>query len=430
MAKLTALALKAKLVTIGKEVQTSPIRIGDERGLHLLVKANQVGAGSWVLRYTFAGKRKDMGLGAYPGVSLAEARETVEKAHQQIRRGEDPMAHRQASKQALIEAARQPAEKLITFRDACLATVEAKRGGWSNPKHAAQWMATLEQHAFPVIGGRPVAEIDLAAVLQVLHPIWPKIPETASRLRQRIEATLDLARVRGWREGDNPARWRGLLSEELPPPRRVQRVAHRPALPWQEMPHFWAALCTVDGMGAKALRFSILTAARTGEVRGMRWREVDLAAGVWSVPALRMKARRLHRVPLSDAACRLLHELQPFARSGDDLVFPSARSASPLSDMTISAVIRRMNEDAGTSAASLPRWRDHEGRAIVPHGLRSTFRDWAGETREEGREVVERALAHTIKDKVEAAYARSDLLEKRRALMQAWAFWCTDAVTP
>jgi integrase len=424
MVQLTALALKAQLTALAKTPRSTPVRISDARGLHLLVKPNQAGAGAWVLRYTFAGKRKDMGLGAYPTVSLAEARQAVEAAHALLRRGEDPLATRQTSRQVLVEASRTEALQIITFRDAALATIEAKRGGWSNPKHAAQWLATLEQHAFPQIGAIAVAQVDLDAVLCVLRPIWPVIPETASRLRQRIEAVLDLARVRNWRTGENPARWRGLLSEELPPPRRVQRVVHRPALPWQQMPAFWSALAEVEGMGADALRFAILTAARTGEVRGMTWREVDLSAALWSVPGSRMKARRLHRVPLAPQAYDLLRELQPTQPRLDALVFPSLRG-KPLSDMTISAVIRRMNEAAESVSGDLPLWHDHEGRAVVPHGFRSTFRDWAGETREEGREIIERALAHTLKDKVEAAYARSDLLEKRRPLMKAWAGWCT-----
>lgn len=425
MAALTATALKSKLLALGKQPPASPVRIGDGKGLHLLVKPTQGATGAWVLRYTFAGKRKDMGLGAYPAVSLAEARQAAEEAHALIRSGIDPLNARQAHKQALVAAAQKVEEKPITFREAALATVEAKRGGWSNPKHAAQWLATLEQHAFPSMAEMPIAQIDLVAVLGALRPIWPVIPETASRLRQRIEAILDLARVRGWRSGENPARWRGLLSEELPPPRRVQRVAHRPALPWQQMPAFWGALSEVEGMGAAALRFAILTAARTGEVRGMLWREVDLDAKLWTVPGHRMKARRTHRVPLAPAACDLLQNLRPHRPTPEAAVFPSILGKS-LSDMTISAVIRRMNEAAEANApGTLPRWRDHEGRAVVPHGFRSTFRDWAGETRDEGREVIERALAHTLKDKVEAAYARSDLLEKRRPLMEAWASWCT-----
>jgi signal transduction histidine kinase len=282
MASLTSTALKAKLSTLAKQSLSSPLRIGDGRGLHLLVKPNQGASGAWVLRYTFAGKRKDMGLGAYPTVGLAEVRQAVEEAHALLRSGVDPLAARQARKEALARSAQEETRKAITFREAALETMAAKRGGWSNTKHAAQWLATLEQHAFPQLGALHVAEVNLPAVLGVLRPIWPIIPETASRLRQRIEAVLDLARVRGWRAGENPARWRGLLSEELPPPRRVRRVVHRPALPWQQLPEFWIALSAVEGMGALALRFAILTAARTGEVRGMTWREVDLDAALWT----------------------------------------------------------------------------------------------------------------------------------------------------
>lgn len=425
MGDLTSVGLKAKLAALGKRPFTAPVRIGDGGGLHLLVKPGNTAGGAWVLRYTFGGKRRDMGLGAFPTVTLAEARDAAEEARKLLRQGVDPLAHRDATKAAQVQAVAEAEAKAVTFRDAAKATVEAKRDGWSNPKHAAQWLATLEQHAFPHIGDVPVGEVDVSAVLRVLRPIWPRIPETASRLRQRMEAVLDLARVRGWREGDNPARWRGLLSEELPPPRKVQRVEHRPALPWQRMPEFWQALDVVDGMGAAALRFAILTAARTGEVRGMTWREVDMAAALWIVPAARMKARRTHRVPLSAAALDVLRTVRPDRPRMDDYVFPNTEGGM-LSDMTVSAVVRRMNEPAeGDDPEAPPRWCDHEGRAVVPHGFRSTFRDWAGETRNEGREVAEFALAHVIKNKSELAYARSDLLERRRPLMEAWGEWCS-----
>jgi integrase len=255
-----------------------------------------------------------------------------------------------------------------------------------------------------------------------LRPIWQRIPETASRIRQRMEAVLDAARVKGWRTGENPAHWKGHLAGELPQPRKVKRVKHRPALAWQEICALMAALAERDGIAALALLFVILTAARTGEVRGMRWREVDLDAKVWNVPGDRMKAGRLHRVALSPAAMAVLAEVLPLMKQPGDLVFPSARQGKPLSDMALSEVVRRMNE--GGEEGALPTWRDVEGRAVVPHGFRSTFRDWAGETRPEGREVVEAALAHTVKDKAEAAYARSDLLEKRRPLMDAWGEQC------
>ena len=277
-----------------------------------------------------------------------------------------------------------------------------------------------KRYLFPAIGDMPVAAVGTEDVLRVLRPIWERIPETASRVRQRIEAVLDAARVKGWCTGENPARWKGHLAGALPQPRKVKRVRHRPALAWQEIGAFMSALAARDGIAAQALRFTILTAARTGEVRGMRWREVDLETKVWSVPGDRMKAARLHRVPLSPAALAVLEEVRPLMRQVDDLVFPSGHQRKPLSGMALSEVVRRMN--ATDDADALPRWRDAEGRAIVPHGFRSTFRDWAGETRPEGREVVEAALAHTIKDK--AAYARSDLLEKRRPLMDAWGKQC------
>ena len=424
MADLTTTGLKADLSKLAKEPFTAPVRIGDGGGLHLLIKPGNATSGAWVLRYTFGARRRDMGLGAYPEVGLAEARRAAEEARKLLRGGVDPLAARKASKVAQAQAAAEARAKAVTFREAAEATVKAKREGWSNSKHAAQWLATLEQHVFPHLGDVPVGEVDVTAVLRVLRPIWPRIPETASRVRQRMEVILDLARVRRWREGENPARWRGLLSEELPQPRRVRRVAHRPALPWQEMPAFWTALAEVDGMGAAALRFAVLTAARTGEVRGMKWREVDLDARLWTVPGARMKARRVHRVPLSAAALDVLRAVHFDQSRRDDHVFPGADGAM-LSDMTVSAVVRRMNEPAeGADPDTPPRWRDHEDRAVVPHGFRSTFRDWAGETRTEGREVIEHALAHTIKDKAEAAYARSDLLEKRRPLMEAWGEWC------
>ena len=295
--------------------------------------------------------------------------------------------------------------------------------GWKNPKHGAQWAATLEQYVYPEIGSTPVARIGTDDVLRVLRPIWERIPETASRVRQRIEAVLDAARVKGWRMGENPARWRGHLAGELPPPGKIKRIAHRPALAWQQMSAFMAALTEREGMAAKAVRLAILTATRTGEVRGMRWREVNWEAKVWVIPGQRMKAGRLHRVPLSPAALAVLAEVRPLMTSSGDLVFPSATGNKPLSDMALSMLVRGMAAD-GLAEGEPPRWRDAEGRAVVPHGFRSTFRDWAGETRNDGHAVVEAALAHTIKNKAEAAYARSDLLEKRRVLMDAWAQHC------
>jgi len=371
-----------------------------------------------------AGKAREMGLGPLgdgpDGVPLARARILAAEARAKLRGGIDPIAERQASREARARAAAEAPER--TFRVAARALVDSKQAGWRNAKHGAQWLATLEAYAFPVLGDKTVAEITTDDVLKVLRPIWERVPETASRVRQRMEAVLDAARVKGLRTGENPARWRGHLAGELPEPRKVKRVQHRPALPWERMGEFMDALSQRDGMAPLALRFVILTAARTGEVRHMRWQEVDLENQVWVVPGDRMKAGKTHRVPLSPGALALLTEVQPLQTKLGDLVFPSGRRNVALSDMALSEVVRRMNE--GSKVGDRPRWSDAEGRPVVPHGFRSTFRDWAGETRPEGQEVVERALAHTIRNKAEAAYARSDLLEKRRPLMVAWAEHC------
>jgi integrase len=399
-----------------------PIRFGDGGGLYLQVAVGNTK--SWLFRYTLRGKAREMGLGPAgekpPTVPLAKARLMAAQNREVLREGRDPLVERAAARVARSRAEADAAER--TFSAAAVALVDSKRSGWRSTKHAAQWMATLEVHAFPVIGDLPVHDVGTDEVLRVLRPIWERIPETASRLRQRIEAVLDAARVKGWRVGENPARWKGHLAGELPQPRKVKRVRHRPALEWRDIGAFMAALGEREGISPLALRFVILTAARTGEVRGMLWREVDLDAKVWTVPADRMKAARLHRVPLSPAALGVLDEVRPLMRSSADLVFPSVRKNVALSDMALSEVVRRMND---AEDGVLPRWRDAEGRTVVPHGFRSTFRDWAGETRPEGREVVEKALAHSVRDKSEAAYARSDLLEKRRPLMDAWADQCS-----
>jgi integrase len=420
MVKLTAVAVRAAKHNPAKG--SRPIRVGDSDGLYLQVAPG--GTKSWLFRYTLRGKAREMGLGPVgeppAGVPLAKARLLAGEARALLRDGRDPLVERAAGRVARQRAETEASER--TFRAAATALVDSNRSGWRNAKHAAQWLATLEAHAFTAIGDLPVAAVGTDEVLRILRPIWERIPETASRVRQRIEAVLDGARVKGWRTGENPARWKGHLAGELPQPRKVQRVRHRPALAWQDVSAFMAALRKRDGISAQALRFVILTAARTGEVRGMRWREVDLDAKVWVVPGDRMKAGRTHRVPLSPAALEALAEVRPLMNGFDGLVFPSLRKNAPLSDMALSEVARRMND--ASEYGGLPRWRDAEGRAVVPHGFRSTFRDWAGETRPEGREVVEAALAHTIKDKAEAAYARSDLLEKRRPLMDAWAEQC------
>jgi len=408
-----------------------PVRIGDGGGLYLQIAPG--GSKSWLFRFRLREKDREMGLGSADpdgrsgGVTLAEARERAATARKLVREGVDPIEarqHEEAARQAAEEAAARAAAPR-TFRDVAETFLADREGGWSNPKHRAQWEATLRSLAYPTLGALAVETIGTEEVLTVLRAIWTETPETASRLRGRIEAVLSFAKARGWREGENPARWRGHLDHMLANPRKVKRPEHRPALPWRDMPTFMAEMLKREGVAIHALAFAILTAARTGEVRLARWREIDRENRVWTVPAARMKARRVHRVPLSAAALAVLDAVAELARDGESLIFPSAlRKNAPLSDMTLSAVVRRMNEDAG---GELPRWRDAEGRAVVPHGFRSTFRDWAGETRPEGREVAEAALAHVIKGKAEAAYARSDLLERRRPLMDAWGEWCGKA---
>ncbi|MFK7941453.1 MAG: tyrosine-type recombinase/integrase [Paracoccaceae bacterium] len=369
-----------------KAETAKPGRHGDGRGLFLYVKPS--GSRSWVLRYQVQGRRRDLGLGSYPDVSLAMARERASDARRMIANGEDPISQRQQAKPK-------------TFKDAALELIDSKRPGWKNAKHAAQWTSTLETYVFPKIGQVQVAKLETADVIGALTPIWSSKPETANRVRQRIEAVIDYATALGIRSGDNPARWRGHLDHLLPKPTKVRAVKHHAALPHAEMADFMGDLETRNGTAARALAFTILTAARSGETRGMTWAEVDLERRIWTIPAERMKAGKEHRVPLTNAAIEQLG-----ARRADDaLVFESeAKPGRPISDMSMTAVLRRMGRDG-----------------ITVHGFRSTFRDWAGETTGFPREVIEAALAHGIKDKAEAAYARSDLFDKRRNLMDAWA---------
>ncbi|MAI44400.1 MAG: DUF4102 domain-containing protein [Hyphomicrobiaceae bacterium TMED74] len=362
-----------------------PGRHSDGKGLMLLVKKS--GARSWVFRYQLNGKRRDMGLGPYPEVSLAAAREKVVALRRQLLEGPDPL--------------NSASERIFTFQDLAAELIESKRPGWKNAKHAAQWTSTLETYAYPTLSKMDVRNIDTPHVHALLKQIWTKKPETASRVRQRIEAVLDYATALGLRDGANPARWRGHLQNILPRPSSIRPVQHHPALDWQEMPTFMAELTKREGVSAIALMFTILTSARSGEVRGMRWREISLNSGVWTIPADRMKASKEHRVPVAPQAVALLGN----PGEADQLIFGNPIHPSrPLSDMALTSVLRKM------------------GRSdITVHGFRSTFRDWAGETTSFSREVIEAALAHQLKDKAEAAYARGDLFAKRRKLMEAWA---------
>jgi integrase len=320
----------------------------------------------------------------------------------------------------------------VTFQQAAEALHRSKAPEWKNPKHGAQWLASMEAHVFPLIGKQPVAIVGTDDVLRVLQPIWTKTPETASRVRGRIEGVLNYAAATGLRpRGLNPATWRGHLSEVLGAPTKLKALARRekgkgdnfPSLPWQDMPAFMNALQARAGMAALALRFSILTGARTGEARGMTWGEVDEAAALWVVPGARMKAGKVHFVPLSPAALAVLAEVKPLAAGRDSLVFPGQRAGKPLSDMSLSMLVRGMAADK-LAEDELPRWRDAEGRLPVPHGFRASFKSWSL-AQGWGDHLSEKALAHTDKDKVRAAYARDALVEERRPMMAAWAALCT-----
>lgn len=388
--KLTALKLKAL---------THPGRYGDGDGLWLQVR--DAAHRSWLFRYVGSGKPRQMGLGPFPDVSLAEAREMARECRAQVRRGLDPIEERRRAKEAARDTSR-----LLTFRQVADRYLAAHEASWRNEKHRYQWRQTLDV-ACQEIGRVPVATIATGDVMRVLEPIWREKPETASRLRGRIESVIDYATAHGWRQGDNPARWRGHLAKLLPAPTKVAKVEHHAALPWSEIGTFMAELRDESGVAARALEFTILTAARTGEVIGAQWPEIDLGAGLWTVPASRMKAGREHRVPLSDPAVLVLEGMQKARERADGWVFPGGRAGRPLSNMAMTALLRRMNRGE-----------------LTVHGFRSTFRDWAAEATNYPRELPEQALAHTLGDKVEAAYRRSDLFEKRRRLMADWAEFC------
>ncbi len=386
-------------LAVSKLRRTGLHAVGGINGLGL--KVMPAGSRAWVLRTVVAGKRREYGLGGYPTVTLASARERARAMLDQLFAGIDPAVTKKQAKSALA-AQRAKAVNFKTLAEQYIAQHEA---GWKNAKHAAQWSSTLETYAFPAIGKMLAADIDTPSVLRVLQPIWTDKSETASRLRGRIEAVLDFANAKGLREGPNPARWKGNLALTLPAKRKVSTVKHHPAVPVKDMLSFFRALRSREGMAARALEFLTLTAARSGEVRGAQWSEIDLAKKVWAVPAERMKAKREHRVPLSTQAIKLLNLLS--SRKEGGLLFPGSKQKTKLSDMALTAVMRRMEIDA------------------VPHGLRSSFRDWVGEETAFPREVAEMALAHTVGNAVEAAYRRGDLFEKRRLMMQDWAAYLT-----
>lgn len=377
--------------------KTKPGRYGDGGGLWLQVSS--YGSKAWVFRYMLDGKARHMGLGSVDTFSLKEARERARLARQLVADGVDPIETKRAKRSSSSAAS----AKRITFKEAAERFIKAKGGEWRSPVHRQQWENTLATYAEPIIGNLSVAEIETAHIVNVLEPIWREKTETANRLRGRIEAVLNWATTHKYRSGENPARWRGHLQNLFPAKAKIAKAVSHPAMPYAALGGFMERLRDRDGVSARALEFTILSAARTGEVREAEWGEFDLDAKVWTIPAERMKARKEHRVPLSARAVELLKALP---REGD-YVFPGARPKKPLSDMAMLELLRGM-----------------EGNGLTVHGFRSTFREWAGEMTAHPREVIEHALAHQLADKAEAAYQRGSLFPKRVRLMDDWAKFC------
>jgi len=378
---------------------TEPGRYADGNGLYLQISRWKTK--SWMLRYQISGRAREMGLGALATVGLKEARDKARAARLLLIDGTDPIEMRLVKRRTLkAELAKQ-----MTFTEAAEQCIAARRDSWRNEKHAAQWTATLSTYAYPIIGGLSVAQIETGHILKILEPIWSAKTPTASRVRGRIENILNWATSRHYRHGENPARWKGHLENLLHAKARIASERHQPAMPYQELPRFIDELRRQIGISARALEFTILTAARTGETINATWEEFDLNAALWTIRGDRMKAGRSHSVPLSQRAIEILEALP--REKGSQFVFPGMRPASQLSNMAMLQMLRGMR-----------------GHSSTVHGFRSSFRDWAGDETNFQREVVEAALAHTIRDQSEAAYRRSTALEKRRRLMEEWARYC------
>lgn len=387
LGKLTAAAI-AKL--------SEPGRYSDGNGLHLQI--SRWGTKAWILRYQLNGRAREMGLGGLENVSLKEARDKARAARAMLVDGIDPIEIRASKKRALLAES----AKRIAFREAATQYISSHRAGWRSKKHAAQWSSTLETYAYPIIGDLSVADIDTGHIVKILELIWATKTDTASRLRGRIESILDWAKARHFRQGENPARWKGHIENLLPAKNKVHKVKHREAMPFADVPAFIAELRTKEGISIRALEFTILNAVRTGETIYAKREEFDLFARIWTIPAERTKSGRPHRVPLSDRSMAILAELP--REVGSPFVFAGARMGKPLSQSAMLEVVRGMR-----------------GMGLTVHGFRSSFRDWVGEATSFPREVAEVALGHVVEGKTEAAYRRGDALEKRRKLMQAWA---------
>ena len=401
----------------------------DGDGLYLQV--SQSGAKSWIYRFQINGKRREMGLGSLGNVTAKEARRRAAEARALVHNKIDPLEHRKQQAQAAAARAAQVAAGAITFKKVSLEYIEANRAGWKNVKHVSQWENSLATYAYPVMGDTPIGEVDTAMVLEVVNPIWHSKTETAKRLRGRIELVLSYAKAKGYRSGENPAAWRGHLENVLPKPGKIAPHKPQPALPYDRMSEFMGDLRQREGVSVLCLEFVILTACRSGEALKAKWSEIDEEKGVWTIPAERMKASREHRVPLSDAAMAVIEDAKKVSQG--EYIFPGVRSGKPMTDMSLTSLVKRM--DAERVRDGVERWLDKtSGKRIVPHGFRSSIRDWAAEVTHYPGEMAEMALAHTVGNKVEAAYRRGDMFEKRRQLMADWATWCepkkTATVTP
>ena len=396
MAKLLK-RLNAKSVETIKEPGWYP----DGGGLYLQVSPTC--SKSWVYRYKLNGRERRKGLGSYSmGKSLSEAREDAKNDRSLLDKKIDPIEHQRKIKheQALDEA------KTITFKECALAYIDSHKEGWKNAKHESQWRNTLETYAYPVMGDLPVQGIDIGIVLEVLEPIWYDKTETASRVRQRMENILDWAIVREYREDANPARWKGRLDKILPNRNKVKKPVHFAAMDYRQLPEYFRSLRKRETIAAKALAFTILTATRNGEARAATRAEIDFKEKVWIIPDSRMKADKEHRVPLSAEALAIIKEMEVFKRSTDDYIFPGFAKDKPISEAALLKIVKKHDD------------------TLTVHGFRSAFRDWCAEQTSYPREIAESALAHTLKDKTEAAYQRGDLIEKRRRLMDQWADYC------
>ncbi|MBX5147179.1 tyrosine-type recombinase/integrase [Rhizobium lentis] len=398
---MCAVAKINKLSDQGIKALSKPGLYGDGLGLYLQVSS--YGTKSWLFRFMRDGKARKMGLGALHTISLKAARQKAQECRIKLDAGIDPIEDRKA-----VHLARKAeTAAAMTFKQCAEKYIDAHRATWKNTKHSAQWPSTLKTYVYPVIGDLSVKDIDVGLVLKVIEGIWKTKPETASRVRGRIEIVLDWAAARKYRHGENPARWRGHLDKLLPARSKVAKVKHHEALPYREIAPFMAEARAKEGISARALEFTILNAVRTNETIGAKWPEIDIEAGMWTIPPERMKGGREHRIPLSEAAIALLKALPRV--KGNPYVFPGAHEGKHLSNMAMLELVRGMRPGAG----------------LTVHGFRSTFRDWAAEQTAYPNEMVEMALAHIVSDKTEAAYRRGDMLDRRRRLMKDWADYCS-----